>query len=816
MASDVIINVTVTNGGTIDADLENATIIEATVENGGELAAEVQGGGRGEKGDQGDAATIEVGTTTTLAPGSPATVTNVGSSSAAEFNFGIPEGERGETGDPGEGVPTGGTLGQVLIKLSGADFDTDWHTLVKSDVGLGNADNTSDANKPVSTAQAAAIAVVQADINSHESNTSNPHSVTKSQVGLANADNTSDANKPISSATQTALDGKVAGPASVTDDLPAVFDGTTGKLIKSKAYSAFKTLLSLVKGDVGLSNVDNTSDVNKPISTATQAALDLKEDIADLGDLAYKDTATEADITLADNTTNNFSTTKHGFVPKGPNTGKFLKDDGTWDSIPGGGDMLASTYDPQAIGADAFDVDNHTNGTTNKVFTAVEKTKLSGIESGADVTDTANVDAAGALMESEVDADIKTLALPANTTISAYGKTLVDDADASAARTTLGLVIGTNVQAWDADLDTIASLTPTTDNFMVATSGAWASRTPTQARSQMGLGSIALLSTITEANITLADNTTNNVTTSAHGFVVKAPNDASKFFRGDATWAIPSSPQADLINGKITTAVASNNLTVAIKTLAGNDPSASDPVYVRIGNTLRTITGALSVTKNAGTNWFAAGSPELATFEIDYFVYLGYNATDGVVLGFARIPYGRVYSDFNTTSTNERYCAISTITTAASTDEYENIGRFNAILSATASFNWSLPATSIIISRPIFETRRLTYDPTWTGFSSVPANNATYIISGRNLQFMLDSGNGTSNATTTTITLPMTSAIQNYFFLLGRDSGTLASRVLDVASGTSPVSYYATAALGTWTNSGNKSMNGANFTYPLV
>jgi hypothetical protein len=52
------------------------------------------------------------------------------------------------------------------------------------------------------------VSVVQADINSHESNTSNPHSVTKAQVGLGNVDNTSDAYKPISTATQTALNGK--------------------------------------------------------------------------------------------------------------------------------------------------------------------------------------------------------------------------------------------------------------------------------------------------------------------------------------------------------------------------------------------------------------------------------------------------------------------------------------------------------------------------------------------------------------------------------------------------------------------------------
>lgn len=62
---------------------------------------------------------------------------------------------------------------------------------------------------------------------------------------------------------QTNIDGAVIGPSSVTDDLPAIFDGTTGKLIKSKTYAAFKTLLALVKGDVGLGNVDNTSDATK-------------------------------------------------------------------------------------------------------------------------------------------------------------------------------------------------------------------------------------------------------------------------------------------------------------------------------------------------------------------------------------------------------------------------------------------------------------------------------------------------------------------------------------------------------------------------
>ena len=47
-----------------------------------------------------------------------------------------------------------------------------------------------------------------ADLLAHPSDTNNPHGVTAAQVGLGNADNTSDADKPVSSATQTALNSK--------------------------------------------------------------------------------------------------------------------------------------------------------------------------------------------------------------------------------------------------------------------------------------------------------------------------------------------------------------------------------------------------------------------------------------------------------------------------------------------------------------------------------------------------------------------------------------------------------------------------------
>lgn len=80
--------------------------------------------------------------------------------------------------------------------------------------------------------------------------------------------------------------GDVVGPASATDGSPAVFDGATGKIIKLGAFPvtsvAGKTgAVTLAKADVGLGNVDNTSDANKPVSTAQQAALDLKQNLTD-------------------------------------------------------------------------------------------------------------------------------------------------------------------------------------------------------------------------------------------------------------------------------------------------------------------------------------------------------------------------------------------------------------------------------------------------------------------------------------------------------------------------------------------------------
>ena len=113
----------------------------------------------GAQGPAGEAATISVSETVTGEPGTEAAVENVGTANAASLKFTIPRGEpgaqgpvgpagadgqpgkqgpqgiqgppghdgaQGPAGPAGQGVPTGGTAGQVLAKKTATDYDTEW------------------------------------------------------------------------------------------------------------------------------------------------------------------------------------------------------------------------------------------------------------------------------------------------------------------------------------------------------------------------------------------------------------------------------------------------------------------------------------------------------------------------------------------------------------------------------------------------------------------------------------------------------------------------------------------------------------------
>ena len=98
----------------------------------------------------------------------------------------------------------------------------------------------------------------QAKVDAHANLTNNPHSVTKSQVGLGSVSN-------YGLATQAEAE---AGTSSAKYMTPLRTKQAINVLQAVKSVAGKTGTVTLTKGDVGLSNVDNTSDMDKPISTA--------------------------------------------------------------------------------------------------------------------------------------------------------------------------------------------------------------------------------------------------------------------------------------------------------------------------------------------------------------------------------------------------------------------------------------------------------------------------------------------------------------------------------------------------------------------
>ena len=257
------------------------------------------------------------------------------------------------------------------------------HKVTKEQIGLGNVENLpindqtptyEEAEELTNISNGEKISVAFGKIQkaittliAHINNFDNPHHVTKAQIGLGNNDNTSDIDKPVSTAQQKAIDDAYTNSNKYTDqkvadlingapetldtlkevadaieasktveealnnaigkkanqseldthtgndtihitsdertkwndannkkhfhDNKSVLDEITSELVqkwsngssltgvKGEAETEYRCgNVNMTKGNIGLDKVDNTSDADKPISTATQAALNKKQD----------------------------------------------------------------------------------------------------------------------------------------------------------------------------------------------------------------------------------------------------------------------------------------------------------------------------------------------------------------------------------------------------------------------------------------------------------------------------------------------------------------------------------------------------------
>lgn len=279
-------------------------------------------------------------------------------------------------------------------ELDGHKTDkTNPHGVTKAQVGLGNGPNVSTNDQtPTYTVPASNAGLVSgekietafgkiaravASLIAHIANKSNPHSITKAQVGLGNADNTSDVNKPISSATQTALNGKsdkahkhkTADISDMPSALPA--DGGNADTVDGKHANDFAASNHThTAADIGAAASGHTHTKSQITDFPASLPANGGNSATVNGHTVASDVPANAKFTDTQYSPFAKSGTgaKAGLVPAPSTTAgtsKYLCENGTWAVPPDTKYSVATT-------------------TSAGLLSASDKSKLDGIEAGAD------------------------------------------------------------------------------------------------------------------------------------------------------------------------------------------------------------------------------------------------------------------------------------------------------------------------------------------------------------------------------------------------------------------------------------------------
>lgn len=222
-------------------------------------------------------------------------------------------------GLPGVGVPAGGTTGQALVKNSGTDYDTEWAdvaggpggavssvagrtgavVLASADVGLGNVTNTSDANKPVSTAQAAADSAVATAAATDATTKANAAQAAAIQRANHTGTQPSSTISDFTEAAQDAVAAMLASGANVSLNYNDAGNALTITATGTDAEAVRDTIGAAL---VGVGNV--TVTVNDALDTITISTTATTNDTDANLRARSSHTGTQSADTLTDGTTN--------------------------------------------------------------------------------------------------------------------------------------------------------------------------------------------------------------------------------------------------------------------------------------------------------------------------------------------------------------------------------------------------------------------------------------------------------------------------------------------------------------------------------